>query len=496
MSNKIYSDLEKTRIEKIKGMINENLHPYSQTKKITENSKTLNEKWYSFTKEELSQKKNNEALVAGRVMGTRGPFIIISDRYSRIQLYLAKKEFPEINNITQKFMDIGDIVWASGKPMKTNTGELSLRINDFTILSKSIRSLPEKYHGLQNIEERYRRRYLDLIMNNDAREVLLSRTKITKSIRKFFDNLDYLEVDTPILQSILGGAAAKPFKTYHNALSMDFYLRIATELPLKKLIVGGMERVYEIGRLFRNEGVDTTHNPEFTTIEFYEAYSDMHGMMNRVESLFHFIANETGVKEVELNGVNVDLTKPFHKINMLDAIKNETGIDFRNVHDLQEAQKYAKEHDIKIEKFFKIGHIINQFFEKYIEEKLIEPTFIYHYPIEISPLAAKDIDDPRFTQRSELFIGKKEYANLYTELNDPIDQLERFESQTKERELGNDEASEIDMDFVEALEQGMPPTGGAGIGIDRLIMLFTNKKSIRDVILFPHLKNKPRKKGE
>ncbi|WP_335904862.1 lysine--tRNA ligase [Mycoplasma todarodis] len=309
-------------------------------------------------------------------------------------------------------------------------------------------------------------------------------------MRSYFDDLGYMEADTPVLQPILGGASAKPFSTHFNALDMEFYLRVATELPLKKLIVGGIERVYEIGRLFRNEGVDATHNPEFTTIEFYEAHSDLAGMMKRTEELFQFLANKLGKDKIMFDGKEINVSGEFAKVNMAESVKEKSGVDFTAEMTIEEARQHAVDHKIKIEKYFSIGHILEAFFEEYVEETLIQPTFVYGHPIEISPLAAKNLDDPRFTDRAELFINGKEFANMFTELNDPIDQLERFEAQLAEREAGNDEASEIDMDFVEALEHAMPPAGGCGIGIDRLVMLFTDSQSIRDVLLFPHLKNR------
>ncbi len=343
---------------------------------------------------------------------------------------------------------------------------------------------------LQDVEDRRRKRYVDLIMSDETKKRFWTRSKIISIIRDYFDKLGYMEADTPVLQPILGGATAKPFSTHFNALDMEFYLRVATELPLKKLVVGGIERVYEIGRLFRNEGVDATHNPEFTTIEFYEAHSDLYGMMDRTEELFKSIAKKLGKEKIIYSGNEINILKKFAKINMVKAVQEKTGIDFKSKMTLDDARKYAKEHKIKIEKYYSIGHILEAFFEMYVEETLIQPTFVYGHPIEISPLAAKNIEDPRFTDRAELFINGKEFANMFTELNDPIDQLERFENQLAERDAGNDEANEIDLDFIEALEYAMPPTGGCGLGIDRLVMLFTNSQSIRDILLFPHLKNK------
>ena len=478
------SELEVIRHNKMNDMRKNKIDPYPIfDKKITHSSKELKEKFKNKTKEELSSEENYTT-IGGRVMLMRGPFIIIQDQLGQIQGYINK------NDSVIKFVDIGDWVLLEGSIMKTNTGEVTIRVERLSILAKSLKPLPEKFHGLVNVEERYRKRYLDLTMNPASKDTLIKRTKIIKLIRFFFDELNYLEVDTPVLQSYLGGASAKPFITHHNALSRDFYLRIATEIPLKKLIIGGIERVYEIGRLFRNEGIDTTHNPEFTSIEFYETYSNLEGMMNRVEEVFQFVAKNLNIEELEYKGEKIDFSKKFIRLNMLDAIYNETNIDFKKIIELDELKKLAIENDIKIETFYKAGHIINCFFEKFVENKLNQPTFIYNYPIEISPLAFTNKNDSRFTDRAELFICGKEYANLYTELNDPIEQFNRFKNQIDEKELGNDEANELDYDFIEALEYGMPPTGGAGIGIDRMVMLFTNQTSIREVIAFPHLKDK------
>ncbi len=374
---------------------------------------------------------------------------------------------------------------------RTNHGELSVKAEKITHLAKALRPLPDKWHGLQDKEERYRRRYLDLIANDEARYIAMLRPRIIRAFQHYFDGLGLLEVETPILQPILGGAAARPFVTHHNTLDMDFYLRIATELPLKRLIVGGLEGVYEIGRLFRNEGMDATHNPEFTTVEAYLAYKDMKDIMVVTERCLEHVAVETlGTTDVTVDGTVISLKGPFKRIHMVDAIKEVTGIDFYAVNE-EEAIVLAKEHHIELEKHKRTyGHVINEFFEKYVEETLIQPTMIYGHPLEISPLAKKNKADERFTDRFEVFINGHEYANAFSELNDPIDQRERFEAQLKEKELGNDEANEMDVDFVEALEYGMPPTGGVGIGIDRYVMLLANTPTIREVILFPHMKNK------
>ena len=376
--------------------------------------------------------------------------------------------------------------------MKTQTGEITLKCQEYTHLVKALRPLPEKFHGLTDIEERYRRRYVDLIMNEDSKKVAFTRPKIIRCIQNYMDNRGYTEVETPILNTLLTGASAKPFITHHNTQDMDMYLRIALELPLKRLLVGGMESVYEIGRTFRNEGMDPMHNPEFTLMEAYQAYSNLEGMMEMTENMFKTIAKEVfGKYTYNWNGNEIDLEGPWKKISMVDAIKEKTGIDFQKEMTVEEALELAKVHNIEVEEHQKnVGHIINLFFEKYVEETLIQPTFLYGHPVEISPLTKRNPEDPRFVDRFELFIGGKEFANAYTELNDPIDQLERFEDQLKERELGNDEANDIDMDFIEALEYGMPPAGGIGYGIDRLVMFFTESTSIRDVILFPTMKKK------
>ncbi|WP_117275757.1 lysine--tRNA ligase [Mycoplasmopsis edwardii] len=451
-------------------------------------SDEIEKEYGSYSKEELHD-KNFEVALTGRIMTMRGPFILIQDYHSKIQLYFNKKEHENLVKLVDSF-DLGDIIYAEGYVMKTNTGAVSVKVKNIKLLTKALKPLPDKFHGLVDIEEIYRHRYLDLIMNEESRKVFWSRTRIISEIRKYFDELEYMEVETPFLHDYLSGASARPFKTHHNALDQEFVLRIATEIPLKKLLVGGIDRVYEIGRIFRNEGIDTTHNPEFTSIEFYEAYSNLEGMMNRTETLFKRLAKKLNKTKVMNKGVEIDLEKPFNRIDMVDAVSNATGHNFREI-SFEKAVEVAQSHGIKIQKFFQLGHIINELFEELIEKTLIQPTFVYGHPIEISPLTAKG-KDPRFTERAELFINTKEYANMYTELSDPIDQLERFEAQLEEKNNGNDEASDIDWDFVDSLEYGMPPTGGCGIGIDRLTMLLTEKESIRDVLLFPTMKRKTR----
>ncbi|UWD34458.1 lysine--tRNA ligase [Mesomycoplasma molare] len=482
-----FNEQELIRRKKLETYKEMNINPYSQAGEISDNSVSLLVKYHSYSKEYLHN-KNFTASVVGRIMTKRGPFIVLKDQEAKTQIYFNKKENIELSKLVETF-DIGDIIWVKGFVMKTNTGEISLNAKEIKLLTKALKPLPEKYHGLTDVEEKYRRRYVDLIINEEAKEIFWTRSKIISYVRSFFDNLKYLEADTPVLHPILGGASARPFTTFHNALSMDFYLRIATELPLKKLLVGGFDRVYEIGRIFRNEGVDTTHNPEFTSIEFYEAYSDLNIMMKRTEDLISSLAKKLGKEEIQYGGHLISLKAPFKKIDMVDETSKHVGVDLKNA-SFEEIKAIAIKNKIKIEPYFTSGHLINELFELFVEETLIQPTFVYGHPIEISPLARQNEKDPRFTDRAELFINKKEYANMFSELNDPIDQLERFESQLKEKESGNDEASEIDMDFVEALEYGMPPAGGCGIGIDRLVMLLTQKESIREVLLFPHLKNR------
>ncbi len=434
------------------------------------------------------------AKVAGRIMFIRkmgkASFFTIKDKTGSIQIYISINDVGEDSYSLFKSADIGDIVGVFGKVMKTRTGEVTIKCLEYTPLVKALRPLPEKFHGLTDVEERYRRRYVDLIMNDDSRHVAFLRPKIIRSIQNFLDNKGFVEVETPVLSTLLTGASARPFITHHNCQDLDMYLRIALELPLKRLLVGGMEKVYEIGRTFRNEGMDPKHNPEFTLMEVYEAYSDLEGMMDLTEEMFLNIAqNVIGKTDYHWCNYDINLKEPFKRISMVDAIKEKTGIDFKKEISLDEALELAREHNIEVAEHEKtVGHIINLFFEKYVEETLIQPTFLYGHPIEISPLTKKNKEDPRFVDRFELFIGGREFANAYTELNDPVDQLERFEEQLKEKDLGNDEANDIDMDFIEALEYGMPPAGGVGYGIDRLVMFFTEQESIRDVILFPTMK--------
>ncbi|MDY0024270.1 MAG: lysine--tRNA ligase [Candidatus Izemoplasmatales bacterium] len=491
------TEQEIVRREKLENLKELGIDPFGSRFDRTHNTKTFKEEFEGFTKEELHDEENPKAIkIAGRIMTRRvkgkAGFVHIQDQQGLLQLYVRMDAVGEETYEVFKKGDIGDIIGVVGNAMITNTGELSLKVLEYIHLTKALRPLPEKYHGLVDKEEIYRRRYVDLIMNQESKETFIKRSKIIREMRNYLDNLGYYEVETPVLQPILGGANARPFITHHNTLNMPFYLRIATELHLKRLIVGGFDGVYEIGRLFRNEGIDRLHNPEFTTIELYLAYSDLQGMMDLSENLIsHLAETVVGTTKITYDEKEIDLSKGWKKVHMVDLIKEKTGIDFFNIHDYEDAKKLAKQHHLEIQPHFTgIGHIVNLFFEHYCEEDLIQPTFVYGHPIEISPLTKKDPKDERFTQRFELFINGSEYANAYTELNDPIDQLERFENQIKEKDLGNEEANEMDLDFVEALEYGMPPTGGIGIGIDRLVMLLTDSKSIRDVLLFPQMKNR------
>lgn len=488
-----FTEQELVRREKANKLKELGLDPFGDRYDRTALAGELKEKYENKTHEELEE-ENILVKVAGRIMFIRkmgkASFFTIQDKSGKIQIYISINDIGEDAYTLFKSADIGDIVGIEGKVMKTQTGEVTIKCLKYTHLVKALKPLPEKFHGLQDKEERYRRRYVDLIMNEEAKRNAIYRSKIITCIRNFMDNRGFLEVETPVLSTLLTGASARPFITHHNAQELDMYLRIALELPLKRLLVGGLDAVYEIGRLFRNEGMDATHNPEFTSMEAYLAYSDLEGMMEMTESLYKTIANNVFHKETfNWRGNEINLSGNFKRITMCDAIKEQTGIDFTKNYTNEEMLKLAEEHGIELEEHEKVfGHIVNKFFEKYVEETLIQPTFLCGHPIEISPLTKKDPKDPRFVQRFELFIGGKEMANAYTELNDPIDQLERFENQLKEQELGNEEANDIDMDFVEALEYGMPPAGGIGYGIDRTIMFFTESESIRDVILFPLMK--------
>ncbi|MBE6141139.1 MAG: lysine--tRNA ligase [Firmicutes bacterium] len=487
-----FSEQELVRREKLKKFQELGIDPFGQRYDVSCFSDELKEKYSNLCHEDL-EKENIKVSVAGRIMFIRkmgkASFFTIQDKMGSMQIYISINDVNELEYDLFKSADIGDIVGVEGILMKTKTNELTIKCLKYIHLVKALKPLPEKYHGLIDVEERFRRRYVDLIMNEDARKIAFARPKIVRSIQKYLDNQGYIEVETPILGTILGGAAARPFITHHNAQNIDMYLRIATELNLKRLLVGGMDAVYEIGRIFRNEGMDKKHNPEFTTIEVYKAFSDLEGMMDITEGIISTCAMElNGTYDVEFKGHKISLAPGFKRAHMVDLIKEQTGIDFFKVNSTEEALELAKKHHVDVENHFTYGHIVNAFFEKFVEDTIVEPTFVFGHPLEISPLAKKDLNDERFTQRFELFIIGSEYANAFTELNDPIDQMMRFEAQLKEKELGNDEANDMDLDFVEALEYGMPPAGGMGMGIDRLVMLLTNCETIREVILFPTMK--------
>ena len=431
-----------------------------------------------------------------RIMG-KASFCNIQDRNGLMQSYVSKNDIGEEDYAAFKKYDIGDIIGIKGFVFKTKTGEISVHAKEVVLLSKSLQVLPEKFHGLKDQELRYRQRYVDLIVNPESRDTFIKRSKIITEIRRFLDAKGFLEVETPVLQTIPGGASARPFITHHNTLDIDMYCRIALELPLKRLIVGGFERVYEIGRVFRNEGISVRHNPEFTLMELYQAYTDYKGMMDITEEMFRTVAqNVLGTTKITYGGYDLDLGQPFARITMTDAVKQFTGVDFDQVKDTEEAKKIAAEKGVEFEERHVKGDILNLFFEEFVEKNLIQPTFIIDYPVEISPLTKRKPDKPEFTERFELFIVGREYGNAYSELNDPIDQRARFEYQEYLRENGDDEANMIDEDFLTALEYGMPPTGGLGVGIDRFVMLLTESVSIRDVILFPTMKSQGAAKNE
>jgi lysyl-tRNA synthetase class 2 len=478
--------LEQERKKKLSEMVE---NPFQQNKffRNTDCAKIINQ-FGNYSQEELEERLEKVS-VAGRIMRIRNfgnlIFASLADQTGVIQLKISKnKDFAEL--------DIGDIIGVKGTICKTDKGELSIEVKEFVLLSKCLKPLPDIHYGFHDTEERFRKRYLDFIINSEKRDILVIRHKIVQNIRHFLDQKEFIEIETPILVSEASGAQAKPFITHHNKLQRDFYLRIATEIPLKKLLVGGFEKVYEIGRLFRNEGIDARHNPEFTTIEIYQAYENAEYMMNLTEEIFHYLSQQVLKKEeIEFSSRAINLKNSFRKISMKEAVKEHTGIDFEKINNLEESLELAQKHNLKLENFQKTtGHVILAFFEEFVEKNLVQPTFIYDYPIEISPLAKSKIDNQNVADRFELYIGGLEFANGYSELNDPIEQKKRFEEQTKQKELGNEEIASFDKEFVEALECGMPPAGGLGIGIDRLVMLFTGQNSIKEVIAFPQLKTK------
>lgn len=438
--------------------------------------------------------ENAEVTIAGRLMSKRimgkASFCNVQDLPGSIQCYVARDNIGVDEYAGFKKFDIGDIVGVKGTVFKTKTEEISIHVTEITLLSKSLQILPEKFHGLTNTDLRYRQRYVDLIMNAETKDTMIKRSKIISSIRRFLDSQGFLEVETPMLVSNAGGAAARPFETHFNALDEDFKLRISLELYLKRLIVGGLERVYEIGRVFRNEGLDTRHNPEFTLMELYQAYTDYHGMMDLTENMYRHVAQEVlGTTTIYYNGVEMDLGKPFERITMVDSVKKYSGVDFNNINTLEEARAIAEEKGIHYEARHKKGDILNLFFEEFVEEHLIQPTFVMDHPVEISPLTKRKPDNPDYVERFEFFMNGWEMANAYSELNDPIDQRERFKAQEEQFAQGDEEANHTDEDFLNALEIGMPPTGGIGYGIDRMCMLFTDSSAIRDVLLFPTMKS-------
>ncbi|MGB9809049.1 MAG: lysine--tRNA ligase [Thermovenabulum sp.] len=481
------NELMKARIQKLEELKSMGINPYGQKYERTHDCLQI--------KEEFEKLDGQKTKLAGRIMAIRehgkAAFFDIQDEKGRLQIYIKKDKVGDfIFNLFKK-LDIGDIVGVEGTVFKTHKGEISVNAENIVLLSKSLRPLPEKWHGLKDVDLRYRQRYLDLIVNPEVRKTFIIRSKVIKAIRDYLDDLGFMEVETPILTPIAGGAAARPFITHHNALDIDLYLRIATELYLKRLIVGGFEKVYEIGKDFRNEGISIKHNPEFTMIELYQAYADYTDMMELTENLISHVAKKVlGTTKIVYQGEEIDLTPPWTKMTMVEAVKKFTGIDFNEIKSDEEAKRVAEELNLEVGEKDTKGKILNLIFEEKVEGHLVQPTFILDYPIEISPLAKRKEDNPDFTYRFELFITRREMANAFSELNDPIDQRERFLQQLKEREAGDEEAHMFDEDFVNALEYGMPPTGGLGIGIDRLVMLLTDSYSIRDVILFPTMRPK------
>lgn len=444
-------------------------------------------------REHFAELEGREVTIAGRLMSKRvmgkASFCHVQDLQGTIQVYVARDIIGEESYAAFKKDDIGDIVGVKGTVFQTKTGETSVHAESFTLLSKSLKPLPEKFHGLTNVDLRYRQRYVDLIMNPESKDTFIKRSRIISAIRRYLDAQGFMEVETPMLVANAGGAAARPFETHFNALDEDFRLRISLELYLKRLIVGGLERVYEIGRVFRNEGLDTRHNPEFTLMELYQAYTDYHGMMDLTENMYRYVAQEVlGTTTIVYNGVEMDLGKPFARVTMKDAVKQYSGVDFDQIHTLEEARQAAKEHHIEYEERHKKGDILNLFFEAYVEEHLIQPTFVMDHPVEISPLTKRKPEDPDYVERFEFFMNGWEMANAYSELNDPIDQRARFAAQEEQFAQGDEEANHTDEDFLNALEIGMPPTGGIGYGIDRMCMLLTDSAAIRDVLLFPTMK--------
>ena len=486
------NELRKVRLDKLKTLQDAGQDPFVITKyDQTHHSKEIKDNFESLEGKTVS--------IAGRMMSKRvmgkASFCNVQDLQGNIQSYVARDSIGEEEYKAFKKLDIGDIIGITGEVFKTKTGEISIHASSLVLLSKSLQILPEKFHGMTNTDMRYRQRYIDLIMNQDVKQTFVNRSKIISTIRSYLDSQGFMEVETPMLVPNAGGAAARPFETHFNALDLDIKLRISLELYLKRLIVGGLEKVYEIGRVFRNEGLDTRHNPEFTLMELYQAYTDYHGMMDLTENLYRHVAKEVlGTTVISYNGVEMDLGKPFERITMVDAVKKYSGVDFNEIHTLEEARKVADEHHVEYEDRHKKGDILSLFFEEFAEEHLIQPTFVIDHPIEISPLTKKKPEDPDYVERFEFFMNGWEMANAYSELNDPIDQRERFKAQEALLAQGDEEANTTDEDFLYALELGMPPTGGIGFGIDRMVMLLTDSPAIRDVLFFPTMKSLPNDK--
>nr|TXF82154.1 lysine--tRNA ligase [Alkalicoccus halolimnae] len=496
------SDQMQVRKEKLQNMLDLGIDPFGGRFERTHDAAGIVSQYDDLSKEELAETEV-PVTIAGRMMTKRGKgkagFAHLQDLSGQIQIYVRKDGVGEEQYDLFTRADIGDLLGIEGVIFKTKVGEISVKASRLEFLSKSLRPLPDKYHGLKDVEQRYRQRYLDLIVNPEVRDTFVLRSRILQSMRRYLDDRGYLEVETPMMHAIPGGATARPFVTHHNALDMTLYMRIAIELHLKRLIVGGLEKVYEIGRVFRNEGVSTRHNPEFTMIELYEAYADYEDIMTLTENLVAHIAREVlGTTKAVYGEEEINLEPAWKRVHMVDIIKEYTGVDFWKEMTDEEARALAKEHKVPVKETMKFGHVVNEFFEEFVEENLIQPTFVYGHPLDISPLAKKNAQDGRFTDRFELFIVGREHANAFTELNDPVDQRERFESQLLEREQGDEEAHMMDEDFLESLEYGLPPTGGLGIGIDRLVMLLTNSSSIRDVLLFPQMRDRDERheKGE
>ena len=485
------NQLLKVRREKLANLQEAGKNPFEITKyDVSIHSQEIKDQFDSLEGQSVS--------IAGRIMSKRvmgkASFCNIQDLKGNIQSYVARDSIGEESYADFKKYDVGDIVGLKGEVFKTKTGEISIHASEVTLLSKSLQILPEKFHGLTNTDIRYRQRYVDLIMNEEVKDTFIKRSKIISSIRKYLDSQGFMEVETPMLVANAGGAAARPFETHFNALDEDLKLRISLELYLKRLIVGGMERVYEIGRVFRNEGLDTRHNPEFTLMELYQAYTDYNGMMDLTENLYRHVAQDVlGTTKIVYKGIEIDLSKPFERITMVDAVKKYSGVDFNEIKTLEEARAVAKEKGVEFEERHKKGDILNLFFETFVEEHLIQPTFLMDHPVEISPLTKKKPENPEYTERFEFFMNRWEMANAYSELNDPIDQRERFKAQEELLAQGDEEANRTDEDFLNALEIGMPPTGGIGFGIDRMVMLLTDSPAIRDVLLFPTMKSLDKK---